>query len=277
MPSLEAVDAKIERARSELRLLKVEIATFCEERARLIVREDCGGQERWVYRGDSPKAPIQWSVRTGEFAHNLRSSLDHLVWQLVLANGGCPDRNTAFPIQDQSSPKNFKSNLRGVGLIAVEYIKSVQPYHVTVQEYQSDFDRVRIGLAMLHAICNMDKHRHLPIAVTQWTGEFPKSVIRVAYHPMRTRDENATVNHVRLAYEHPDSVVNYELHNGEPVLTTPVQLSGEWRSLEFPVGAFFSELTCPSIDVSRLSVSEALDACISSVEIVVGRLRREIS
>ena len=35
MPVLEAVDAKIERARSELRLLKADIAAFCEERARL--------------------------------------------------------------------------------------------------------------------------------------------------------------------------------------------------------------------------------------------------
>ena len=74
MPTLEAVDAKIDRARSELRLLKADIATFCEERARLILREDCGEQERWVYRGDAPKAPIQWSIRAGEFAYKLTVS-----------------------------------------------------------------------------------------------------------------------------------------------------------------------------------------------------------
>ena len=275
MPTLEAVDAKIERARSELRMLKADIATSCEERARLIVREDCGQQERWVYRGDSPKAPIQWSVRTGEFAHNLRSSLDHLVWQLVLANGRCPGRHTGFPIQDQANPKKFKSNLRGVSLTATEYIKIVQPYHITEQEYQSDSDRVRIGLAMLHDICNMDKHRHLAIAVTQWTGEHPKSVVRASYHPMRKRDENARVDHRRLADEHPDSVINYELQNGQPLLTTPFLLSGEWRGLEFPIDAFFTELTCPNIDVTRFSVSETLDASIDSVEMVVSRLRKE--
>lgn len=77
---LEAVDAKIDRARSELRLLNADIAAVCDERARLIVREECDDEkERWVYRGDTPKAPIQWSIRAGEFAYNLRSALDHLV------------------------------------------------------------------------------------------------------------------------------------------------------------------------------------------------------
>ena len=53
-------------ARFELRLLRAEIAAFCQERARLIVQEplDDGG-ERWVYRGDVSKAPIEWSIRAG--------------------------------------------------------------------------------------------------------------------------------------------------------------------------------------------------------------------
>ena len=108
------------------------------------------------------------------------------------------------------APKISKAICGGVGLIATEYIKSVQPDHVTEQEYQSDFDRMRIGLAILNDICNMDKHRRLAIAVTQWTGEFPKSVVRVPYHPMRTRDENATVDHVGL-----------EVWPGTPILPEP--------------------------------------------------------
>ena len=38
MVNLQAVDAKIERARSEMRLLKADISDFCDERARLILR-----------------------------------------------------------------------------------------------------------------------------------------------------------------------------------------------------------------------------------------------
>ncbi len=77
MISLEAVDTKVERARSELLLLKADISAFCAERARMIMREECGDRERWVYHGGDPKAPIQWSIRAGEFAYNLRSALDH--------------------------------------------------------------------------------------------------------------------------------------------------------------------------------------------------------
>ncbi len=147
MPTLEAVDAKIERARAESRLLKGEIAAFCEERTRLIVREDCGEQERWVYRGDTPKVPIQWSIRAGEFAYNLRSALDHLVWQLVLDNEKQPGEHNQFPIQHEYNASNFRKYLRGVSQSVKGYIKSVQPYQITAVEYPPDTDRV----GMAHA------------------------------------------------------------------------------------------------------------------------------
>ena len=79
MASLEAVDAKIERARRQLRVLKADVADCCAEHARLIVREEFEKEERWVYRGGEPTMPVRWSIEVGEFAHNLRSALDHLV------------------------------------------------------------------------------------------------------------------------------------------------------------------------------------------------------
>ena len=69
MTALASVDAKIGRARTELRLLKADIAAFCEEKARPIVREpDPADEERecWVYRGDTPQPPIEWPIRAGE-------------------------------------------------------------------------------------------------------------------------------------------------------------------------------------------------------------------
>ena len=131
MPPLEAVDAKIARARSELRLLRAEIAAFCQDRARLIVRELVGhGEERWVYRGDVSKAPIEWSIRAGEVAYNLRSALDHLVWQLVKANDKNPCSRNAFPIQGTRNKKIFAKRLLGVSPDVKDYIASVQPYHL---------------------------------------------------------------------------------------------------------------------------------------------------
>ena len=41
-----------------------------------------------------------WGVLIGEILHNLRSALDHLIWQLVILETGAPPTTTktAFPI-----------------------------------------------------------------------------------------------------------------------------------------------------------------------------------
>ncbi len=61
------------------------------------VHEDADEQV-WVFRGSTPNVPIEWFIRLGEILYNLRSALDHLVWQLVLANGKTPGRDNSFPI-----------------------------------------------------------------------------------------------------------------------------------------------------------------------------------
>lgn len=258
MPTLEAIDAKIERARSELRLLKADIAALCEERARLIVREEYDDEhERWVYRGDIPKSPIQWSIRMGEFAYNLRSALDHLVWQLVLASGECPDRNTGFPIQAQVTQCNFKRKLRGVSHTVSDYIKSVQPHQVTAWEYPLDIDRVGMGLAMLHEICNMDKHRQPMVADARWIG-------------IQSLNARNFVSVSEIGIE-----VDVVLEN-ENVLVDRICRFSDHEHLEFIVAPFFSSHDdWPCITDMELTVSKTLDMCIDSVEMVVSHLKRE--
>ena len=272
MPPLEAVDAKVERARNEIRLLKTDITAFCEERARLIVREVHDEQDHWIYLGDAPKPPIQWSVRAGESAYNLRSALDHLAWRLVESNGGCPGRHTAFPIQEHHNRHNFKDCLRGASSCAVRYIESVQPYRIKqleMAEYPPDSERVCRGLAMLHEICNTDKHRHLAIANARWTGELPKIITRVPSYPMRMKDEEGY-----FGTGSNGSVVNYELQNGKTLLIADAIF--DWQYLQFPIDAFFDGFPFKDpIDNRQISVSATLDACMDSVEMVVSALRRE--
>ena len=256
MPTLEAVDAKIDRARSELRLLKADIAAFCEERARLIVREQRGNEdERWVYRGDRPKAPIQWSVRAGEFAYNLRSALDHLVWQLVLDNGKRPDKRNRFPIQHKYDASNFKSSLRGVSQAVKDYIKSVQPCGIAEREYHSDFGRVGTGLEMLNEICNRDKHRYPMVADACWVG-------------IRSLNERNFVSVCQIGDD-----VDVVLENGN-VLADGIRMFSDHEHLEFIVAPFFNNHDDgPRGTDMVLTVSETLDLCIDSVEIVVSHLR----
>lgn len=42
--------------------------------------------------------PLRWGAIIGDCVHNLRSSLDTLMWQLVLLRRGRPLRRTQFPI-----------------------------------------------------------------------------------------------------------------------------------------------------------------------------------
>ena len=278
MNKLAAVNAKVDRARSELRRLESDIADFCRERARLILREEHGDEEHWVYRGDTPTAPVEWSVRAGEFAYNLRSALDHLIWRLVEANGGSPDKLSSFPIYDQLCDRrnrnNFERHIRGISQSGAAYIESVQPHYMSDRFYAPDAERVARGLGMLHEICNMDKHRHLAIANVRWTGRYPRWVSLASFYPTPEGDEKAYLDIEALRLEAEDLLINHELRNDQALLRVP--FVSEWQRLEFPVDAFFAALPFSHRDGRRLSVSETLSACIDSVEIVVSRLKLEI-
>lgn len=51
------------------------------------------------YRADRPPPDDdRWGLIAGDCVHNLRSALDHLAVQLVIANGGAAGNKTSFPI-----------------------------------------------------------------------------------------------------------------------------------------------------------------------------------
>lgn len=77
---------------------------------------------------DSP--PMRLGVILGDVIHNARSALDHLVWQLVIANGKTPTRSNAWPIV--TNPREWESSgvsrLRGINPKQIELIDQGQPY-----------------------------------------------------------------------------------------------------------------------------------------------------
>ena len=79
-----------------------------------------------------------------------------------------------------------------------------------------------------------------------------------------------------LSPENADKVISCELQNGKALIETSGY--GDWEYLRFPVDAFFERMQSRNASNQRpLSVSETLDACMDSVEIVVSRLRKKIS
>jgi hypothetical protein len=112
-----------------------------------------------------PINDVRWGVMLGDAVHNLRSALDHLIWQLVLLNTGKKgSRENKFPIESDgrrywSITKDGNPSVRDRALknVADEHrllIDELQPYRtnqghpVTVLDTLRDFS-------------NFDKHRLL--------------------------------------------------------------------------------------------------------------------
>ena len=154
MVTLEGINAKLQRVQDQIEQLSRDIASSCET-LRLSFSEELRpdvGDRIWIFRGETPVVPIEYSVRLGEIVYNLRSSLDQLIWQLVHANYKAPSHRNEFPIFDDESRFNnvVKTKLAGVSQQSLARIKKMQPF--TGNEKWS-------ALKTVHSVCNIDKHR----------------------------------------------------------------------------------------------------------------------
>ena len=155
-PERAGVNAKVNRAGDALSSLESDVAEHCEIDRRQQVMEIRQGAPL-PNGSDEPPVLHDFSARTGEIAYNLRSALDHLVWQLVLANAKNPGVWNAFPIcQDEDEYRRAaKGRLRGLTDRTQELIEGFQLYR--------ENGGIGAHLWMLHSICNIDKHRHLNV------------------------------------------------------------------------------------------------------------------
>jgi hypothetical protein len=127
-----------------------------------------------VFRfGRVPAVPPVMSAIIGDAIHNLRVSLDHLAWQLVIATGGQPDKDTSFPVLTTAPTPDRRGRTRpqispGVPKLVREILDEVQPYK---REKPAHHD-----LAVLHDLDISDKHHELLVAIVgvksiAWLGE----------------------------------------------------------------------------------------------------------
>lgn len=114
--------------------------------------------------------PLRLSIICGDLVHNLRSALDHLVWQLVLAEGNEPDRANSFPIYEKAkdfdkfvrSPKApRRSPLHGINPNGQPWklIEDAQPY----RNRKYSLSPMGHPLAILKLLSNFDKHRTMHV------------------------------------------------------------------------------------------------------------------
>jgi len=108
--------------------------------------------------------PSEWSVVVGDFLHNARTALDHLVWQLVLANDATPGVSNQFPIclTPDEFAKSAKLRLRGMRNDDAQAIEDAQPYaNEEFRDYSPLQLKIDHPLAILRELSNTDKHRVL--------------------------------------------------------------------------------------------------------------------
>ena len=163
MTNFDGIFAKISRAGDQASSLKADMERFCADIRQSIFHEvhEDADEQVWVFRGSTPNVPIEWSIRLGEILYNLRSALDHLVWQLVIANGREPGRHNAFPIIDkQHNWHEATSQLKGVSSTVETMVERLQPYTGGIN---LPFNVA--AFRALHSLCNIDKHRHLILAI----------------------------------------------------------------------------------------------------------------
>jgi hypothetical protein len=113
---------------------------------------------RWQVLHEPPLERL--ALLFGDMISNLRTTLDYLVWQLVLAGGSRPGRRTGFPVVRKEKDWEVQSRAALQG-VAPEWIAEIE----LRQPFQRPEQPGLHPLAILDHVNNLNKHRFLPVAV----------------------------------------------------------------------------------------------------------------
>lgn len=200
------IDLKIERAKKHLRDLDALFIAFGKTDPYKVVLKknpDTGQREHTVTK--LHPVPPDVSTITGDVIHNLRAALDHLIWQLVIADGGKPEENPdayAFPIWDAKAKyeSGFPGKAKGVSKPALKRLRRLQPY----KGGNGD------ALWRIHYLDIVDKHRLLLTVNAAQTG-----ITFVGDHVLWDKaDPNAPPEFVHAS---PEAPVKYAKRDPTPV------------------------------------------------------------
>lgn len=168
-PSLRGARAKLDRADEHRHELDRELRLFgAREPYRFTVPSWDAETGHFVMYGHCVEdPPLKLGAVLGDYINNVRSALDHIVWQLVRLAGNEPDHRTAFPICSSRADWDRRSPrlLRGVPADHRARIEELQPYH---HPLGPDAHILRVT----QWLSNVDKHQILhPVASAVVDGD----------------------------------------------------------------------------------------------------------
>jgi hypothetical protein len=152
---LEGVKAKAERAKHHVNELDTALRAFFGTNPYAVgTKRDPQTRKLIYYLVSVRDVPREISVIAGEVLQSLRSALDHLAYQLVVAGSGLPGPfyHVYFPIFDSASKYEAGKlgQIKGMRQDAITAIDAIKPY-------AGGNDT----LWRLHKLNNVDKHRLL--------------------------------------------------------------------------------------------------------------------
>lgn len=166
MAALDGIRLRLDRADECLTVLDRERTALLNAKGNGVVGHFDPNAGDYVFRvpGDGP--PLWWGIAVSEYSHQLRATLNGLLWQLVSARGiRNPGHSLQWPIYECPLDKDGKSNLprirsctRGVLKDDFAFIEGLQPYKSGRNLAQWH------PLAMLGFLNDIDKHRYIHAA-----------------------------------------------------------------------------------------------------------------
>jgi len=153
MTPLELVRAKVDRAKEHVNYLKVLSKKFLDSSPYKVQanHNNQTGEHEW-FLTEAADIPADISLVAGDALQNMRSTLDHLVWQLIIVNNQAPKPGiTGFPITETAqeyTTAKIRRKINGLSRTAESAIDALKPY-------KGGND----PLWRLHCMNNIDKHR----------------------------------------------------------------------------------------------------------------------
>ncbi|WP_433967150.1 hypothetical protein [Tunturiibacter gelidiferens] len=201
----EEIQWKLYRAKQHFDELNGEMLKWWNGEPGHLVPSPESTPENPIYTFDLKEpVPARFGLIAGDCLQNLRSVLDYLVWQLVIANNKKPGRWNAFPICQ--TPESYKqalknSRLKGVTAEAREIIKKLQPAFLPKGPNPK-------AIYVLDELTNENKHRTplITSVVSTFKPDEPLPFRHVELEITRTRNGQLIPGErivAFVAYKHP--------------------------------------------------------------------------
>jgi hypothetical protein len=210
MADLNGALAKLERARWHAREFDAAAQAIVNARPFELVstlESDDWVHIRWKQNGVAPDMS-PFPLMLGDMLYNLRATLDYVAWQLVIANGCTPSRQTSFPcVSDQAKWAEISGRaFKDVDQPWVQEAAKLQP-----------FDPSHAGtpdshpFAILDTANNLCKHRFLPAVLMSAAyashkidGLTPGAKMESFFNDVPVADG---VDHFRFTFDRPSTIV----------------------------------------------------------------------